>query len=165
MLIPAAEENGIIKIFSIDETEYMFNRSGTFDGRDVFAPIAGHLSKGISPEDIGSPINKVTLLKFKQSIIKKNIIHSSVLHVDNFGNLITNLSINDFDNWFQLEKPIYIKIGKKSYPIILSSNYESINENVGLIKGSSALIEVSMKQSSASNFLKLKPNDDLIIYQ
>ena len=165
LLIPAAEEHGITKFFSIDETEYMFKRSGTFDGRDVFAPIAGHLSKGIPPEDLGSPINKVTLLKFKQSIIQKNTIHSSVLHVDTFGNLITNLSINDFDNWAQSEKPIYIKIDKKSYPITLSSNYKNINKNIGLIKGSSDLIEISMKQSSASNFLKLKPNDDLVIYQ
>jgi S-adenosylmethionine hydrolase len=65
--------------------------SSTFHGRDVFAPVAGHLSLGVPPSDLGEPVADWVSLDELQPSVVGDEVRGEVVFVDGFGNLITNL--------------------------------------------------------------------------
>jgi len=65
--------------------------SSTFHGRDVFAPVAGHLSLGVPPADLGEPMTDWVSLDELQPSVVGDEVRGEVVFVDGFGNLITNL--------------------------------------------------------------------------
>ncbi len=87
------------KIVSITEEKFMLEsrrkslplQGVTFDGRDVFAPVAAWLSKGVRAEEFGPEINDPLELPLPEPAFKGGRIYGQVLHVDRFGNCITNI--------------------------------------------------------------------------
>jgi S-adenosylmethionine hydrolase len=67
--------------------------SATFQGRDVFAPVAAHLARGITLRDLGTPLDPSSLkhLDFKYASRQKGHIEAHIVYVDHFGNLISNI--------------------------------------------------------------------------
>jgi S-adenosyl-L-methionine hydrolase (adenosine-forming) len=72
--------------------------STTFHGRDVFAPLAGWLSRGVSPASFGEVIEDYVRLEITQPMKRRNSdgLDGVVIHVDRFGNCVTNLTDADF---------------------------------------------------------------------
>ncbi len=66
--------------------------SHTFHGRDVFAPAAAHLSTGAPPEEFGPPVAEVVWLNLPPPAESGSVIEGRIIHVDRFGNLITNIA-------------------------------------------------------------------------
>lgn len=84
-----------VRVFQIERDDLLRQPpSATFHGRDVFAPIAAHLSKGLSPESVGNEISDFVRLEVPRpsAIEGERRITGSVIHVDHFGNCITNLT-------------------------------------------------------------------------
>ena len=63
----------------------------TFHGRDVFAPVAGHLARYVRPDAMGSPIDDAVPAPAILARSEGGVIEGRVVHVDRFGNLITNI--------------------------------------------------------------------------
>lgn len=128
------------------------NASMTFHGRDVFAKAAAMLEKGIKIELLGSK----TAIKTKLDFNLKGR-HGEIVRIDNFGNIITNLS--------SLNKKLYeVKTKNFSQKLGFYKTYESAPINkLFLIKGSSDTLEISVKNSKASEKLKLKTGDRIEI--
>jgi S-adenosylmethionine hydrolase len=91
LLMPAAESlGGIVGVRVIENRDWLLPRtSSTFHGRDVFAPVAGHLARGDRFEDAGRPIDPATLveLRFPAPIVGEGRLETTVTYVDSFGNL------------------------------------------------------------------------------
>lgn len=117
--------------------------SRTFHGRDIFASVAAHLASGTPLESIG-PI--VTDFKIQSTFQN----HPTILRVDKFGNLITNLRFN------QLGTGFVIRAGGIEVRRILSSYTEALPGEVFAIEGSAGLIELSLNQGSAADRLNLR---------
>ncbi len=66
----------------------------TFQGRDLFAPVASHLANGVPPADLGQPValESLVLLPAAASVLSPDVIEGRVIAVDHFGNLITNIA-------------------------------------------------------------------------
>jgi hypothetical protein len=77
----------------LDRPEYWLpSVSRTFHGRDIFAPVAAHLAAGIRPEALASPIDDpVRLPPTQPERLGNSEIAGHVIHVDRFGNLITDV--------------------------------------------------------------------------
>ena len=121
--------------------------SATFHGRDVFAPVAARLSLGIPPADFGEVITSLTLLpQLYPYHARDNLLVGHILHIDNFGNLITNIKGDDLPG-----QVITVEVGNH---IIsgLSRTYEEGKELLALV-GSSGYLEVSLRGGNASTFL------------
>lgn len=74
------------------EHYFLPDRSGTFDGRDVFAPVAGWLSRGINILKFGDPITDYVTLPFPTpSMPAEHIIEGEIISIDIFGNAISNI--------------------------------------------------------------------------
>ncbi len=122
--------------------------SQTFHGRDIFAPVAAHLARGIAPARFGKRIQDPVRAAFSRPVQKgPKRWAGSILKVDSFGNLVTNF---DSESWRQLAvQPFRMQINKHSISRV-AANYASAKPNeLFLIEGSSGYLEVSLQQSSA----------------
>lgn len=66
--------------------------SATFHGRDIMAPVAAHLSLGLSPEDLGPPHDALVELDFAEAVALPGKVIGQIESIDSFGNLITNIT-------------------------------------------------------------------------
>jgi S-adenosylmethionine hydrolase len=79
---------------ALDRPEYHLpHPSATFHGRDIFAPGAAHLARGVPLEELGSPLSTERLMRFAIPEPERHAagITAHIVHVDHFGNLITDL--------------------------------------------------------------------------
>jgi len=87
LLHPAASERGINRIVALTKGEYHLPRvSRTFHGRDIFAPVAGHLARGVAAEDFGPVLSEMKTLPLATASRDANGVVGEVVHVDRFGN-------------------------------------------------------------------------------
>jgi S-adenosyl-L-methionine hydrolase (adenosine-forming) len=76
--------------------------SSTFHGRDIFAPAAAHIAHGVSLAEFGSHIDPADLIRLEQVYFEREgeVINARIIHVDNFGNLITSIPLNAVPDLF-----------------------------------------------------------------
>jgi len=78
--------------YELTNREYWLHPvSETFHGRDIFAPVAAHLSLGIRPESVGTPVSDLVGLSMPEPTRQGSAIRGQVIYVDHFGNLVTNI--------------------------------------------------------------------------
>ena len=91
VLMPAASVlGGALEARSLENRELLLARtSSTFHGRDIFAPIAGHLATGVPFEEVGPVLDLATLvaLDFPRPRVVDGALETSVLFIDSFGNV------------------------------------------------------------------------------
>lgn len=94
LLITKLEAHSIpIRFVHLDREEYWLPQvSRSFHGRDVFAPVAAHLARGVPLEQLGSPIEDLVRLDAPLPERLENGWRAQVLHIDRFGNLALNLT-------------------------------------------------------------------------
>jgi S-adenosylmethionine hydrolase len=100
LLIPAAERTGIAAAHELANPDYALpSISRTFHGRDLFAPAAAHLARGVSLQDLGPPIDPGALVRLDlpQPEVGPNRIAATVLYVDAFGNVALNITRHHVD--------------------------------------------------------------------
>ncbi|HEY3304545.1 MAG TPA: SAM-dependent chlorinase/fluorinase [Candidatus Binatia bacterium] len=92
----AVRENTVGTIMELaNESYHLKPKSATFHGRDVFAPVAAHLSLGAAVHKLGSKLKTYTRLDWPEVMKTEDGIQGEIIYIDNFGNLITNLSEQD----------------------------------------------------------------------
>ena len=131
---------------------FLKNVSNTFHGRDVFAPAAAHLSKGLAPAKFGKPIHDC-LRNFlsKPSRLSRHDWAGVVLKADRFGNLITNFHIDEFPDL--MEHSMELRAGLERINRLASTYSETAVGELSAIVGSSGYIEVVVNQGSAAKKL------------
>jgi len=131
--------------------------SPTFHGRDIFAPVAAHLSRGVALKEFGETIETIKLIpELRPCRSGDGGLVGSVIHIDYFGNLITSIRSNDLP---KETDAIIIEAG--NYEISgLSLTYGSAEGLLALI-GSSGYLEISLRDGSAATFLGVKPGDEV----
>lgn len=150
---PVIEGNRDRKIFSLTEEKYFLPHvTGTFHGREIFAPVAAHLSLGVDLEKIGEEIEDPMELSSPAPYIRDNILHGQVLRIDNFGNLITNIRGDDLKDYLKNLNPI-IQIGNLRIEKV-DKIYSEVEKGEPLaIINSSELLEVAVNLGRASEYV------------
>lgn len=153
-LIYEREES--IEVRHITSDHYFLNPvSNTFHGRDIFAPVAGWLSKWVEPDKFGEVIEDYA--KFASPKPKKasdQLITGVVLKVDKFGNIITNLTPEDVPQLFA-ENPPPFKIVLNQQEITRLNLAYSMGKpsEIFAIVGSSGYLEICTNRGSAAKAL------------
>ncbi len=158
----AAKIDGIEKVVKIKNTTYFLKPiSNTFHGRDIFAPVAGHLAQNEPIENFGTEIKDWIQLEIP-SITKNEMIQAEIIHIDRFGNVITNIPrtfLTDF-----VGKELEIKIEKKIHTIPFCTTYSQVQVgNILGIIGSSDYLEISINQGNAAERLGVQVEDQIDI--
>jgi S-adenosylmethionine hydrolase len=149
LLLPAVDRLGgcALAVELTDSRYWRPNPSQTFHGRDVFGPVAGHLANGIL-ERIEA-LGRVTSDVQRLSLPEPKGACGQVLHVDTYGNLITNLPATSLPPRFQ------VRLGNRL--IEGATHYAAVPEGtlVALV-GSAGLLEISARNASAASITRAK---------
>jgi S-adenosylmethionine hydrolase len=126
--------------------------SQTFHGRDIFAPVAAHLASGVAAAKFGPRIeNYLRLTLAHPSRTARRGWTGMILHVDHFGNIVTNIPLAEFP---QIEKqPFEISIGFRTVEKLAHSYAGMPSGELFAIVGSSGFLEISANQDSAARIL------------
>ena len=165
LLIPAAHFLGDFVVYEISNKEFMLNSiSSTFHGRDVFTPIAAHITNGVPFEEIGNRTNDFVNLDFGRGDIKDNTVIGKVIYVDRFGNVITNINKDILPKDFEFNKKIRLSLGRNFKEMPFVKSYDFVKKG-GILAtyGSSNFLEIGINQGNAAKKLSIKENDKLKI--
>jgi S-adenosyl-L-methionine hydrolase (adenosine-forming) len=129
----------------------------TFHGRDIFAPAAAHLSKGVAFEKVGPRIKDIVRLKISLARETGNKITGRILYIDHFGNAITNIPSSLVSRRIN---HVFVK-GRK---IPLCSCYADVDEGKPLaVIGSCGFMEIAVNKGNAAKKMRLNIGDKVEI--
>ena len=156
-----APDNQVLKyIFHSSETltvvnvlnkEFFLKKiSHTFHGRDIFAPVAAHLSTGVGIEQLGHETKNYDRGEIDHPIITKTNIIGKIVYSDKFGNLISNIPAEE------IKQPVsLIQIGSIRITQLSNSYIEvAVNQPLAII-GSSGYLEIAIRNGNARQQLSL----------
>lgn len=128
--------------------------SATFHGRDVFAPIAAALSTGINPEQLGVEVQDLARLdNLKPQRRDRQTIEAAIIHIDRFGNCITNLTREDLTAEM-IARGVRLKInGREITSFRRFFAEENAPDELFAIWGSAGYLEIAANRNSAARLL------------
>jgi S-adenosylmethionine hydrolase len=135
-----------------DSRYFLKSVSQTFHGRDIFAPVAAHLARGIRPAKFGPKIDDLLYNNwFEPQRTSRRVWTGAVFKADRFGNLITNLKMSDFD--LPNRRAFEVRVGLERVHLVVRSFSDAQPGELFVIEGSSGYIEVCANQGSAAQIL------------
>ena len=147
VLMLAAKNQGIKHTYELSNPKLMLPKvSATFHGRDIFAPAAAYLDIGVKPAEFGPEVADVVMPEFARVKRGDGFLIGEILHVDGFGNIITNISQKEMAQ----AKAVNIKLHNISLNIAFGKTYAQTKsrEAIALI-GSHGFLEIALNQASA----------------
>jgi S-adenosyl-L-methionine hydrolase (adenosine-forming) len=149
-------------IRQLDNPKYFLKTiSRTFHGRDIFAPVAAHLSRGLSLERLGRELKDFVRLPWLKPTRQRGEICGEILYIDHFGNAITNIEAVLVSGRRKVTCEV---IGRRKVRCPLAAFYGAVpaNSPVAVI-GSSGFLEIAVNGSSAAQRFGLKIGNALIV--
>ena len=163
LLSLAAKKDGVKKAIVLSNRSFFRpSVSTTFHGRDVFAPIAGHLSTGIQPEALGRRVRSWVKLDSGEPRRVKADLVGEISRIDAFGNIVTNINPQDL-NRFAGKRAIVISIGKREIRGLKKGYGEVKKGELLALIGSGDFLEISVREGNAQKALKSRRGDKVRI--
>lgn len=164
LLFPAASSDGIRAAYVINDRRYERPYGETFHGRDVFAKVAAEIVSGRRPSM--SRIGEGSIVKLEimgRVPLGAKRFQLLVLHIDRFGNVITNLSSRDFRE-LGLEGHLKVDVEGRSYiaKVVRAYGEAEPGDLVALI-GGTGFLELAVNRGNASELLKVEPGDAIVL--
>jgi len=159
LLIPAARSAGEPEVYEITNKK-LFNPdvSSTFHGRDIFAPVGAHISKGMDIADVGRRISDFFDLGFGKGKKMEDSVEGRVIFVDEFGNIVTNIS----SDIVSFQPGDIMEIENKR--VVFQRSYGSCKEREPLaLIGSHGYLEIAVNRGNAANVFNKKQGDEIFI--
>jgi S-adenosylmethionine hydrolase len=160
LLIPAATFLGNLEVYEIKSELIPDEVSSTFHGRDIFAPVAAYLSKGMDLKKIGRIADEYVNLDFSGYMIQKDYIKTKVIYIDEFGNLVTNIPEGNFVK--RLHQGAVLSIAGRQMPFFKTYGEVPKGTLLSLI-GSHGFFEIAVNHGSASKLLHLNNGNEITI--
>lgn len=161
-----APDNGLLsfvvsdgaRVFALTNERYFRAPvSNTFHGRDIFAPVAAHLSLGVGPEELGDEIFDPVRLAEGKATTSESGVKGEIIHIDRFGNLVTNVAFGDLPASYIVEiNGRVIEKGCRYYA-------EANKGELFLIAGSAGFLEISVRDGSAAKELAVEEGSSVVV--
>ena len=157
-----APDNGVLSMVYAKEerirvrhvtSDHYFRQpvSNTFHGRDVFAPVAAYLAKMVDSHQFGEEIEDyVRFAAPRPKAVAENRLRAVVLKVDRFGNLITNVTLEDAPALFAGKVGFKIVVGSKEITAIRTAYADGAPGEVFAIVGSMGYLEIVANRAAAA---------------
>lgn len=141
--------------------------SRTFHGRDVFAPVAAHLANGVPLSALGDPVTEVVRLELAAARAQEDgSIVGQVIHVDRFGNLVTNIPVQMLsarEHWRVTVGQVTIG-GPAGGLAVSATTYSSVGvgDTLALVGGHGNL-EIAVREGSAARLLGVAIGERVLV--
>jgi len=147
-----------------NEKFFKHPQSATFHGRDVFAPVAAALSRGVSAEEFGPLIDDAIVLEsLTPRANEDGTLAAVIIHIDRFGNCITNLTTEHLTS----EVDRRVRLTVNNHVITSIRKYFSAeaddSESLFMIPGSAGFVEIAAQNSSAAAILKVRRGQSITL--
>lgn len=137
-----------------NEKYFLSPVSATFQGRDIFAPVAAALATGVKPDELGTSARKIVRLKsLKPEKLGNGKIKARIIHTDRFGNCITNLTQIDLTSE-AIKAGAQLRVNGKKIGSFKQFFSEEGREKLFAIWGSAGFLEIAATNKSAAKILK-----------
>jgi len=138
-------------MYVIDDQRYFLpSVSATFDGRDIMAPVAAHLARGVNPQAFGPLTDRVEILPLAhRAEVVEHGLRGRVIYVDRFGNLVTNIHNEQLTSTGARRTWEVVVEGSSVGPVRRAFFEVPPGEPLAFI-GSTGLLEVAVNQGSAA---------------
>ncbi len=142
------------------------NVSGTFHGRDIFAPVAAHLSKGVALSELGTPIDDPITFETPEASVRPQTIKGEVIYIDRFGNLITNIEREPLERWLSEQQGgrISVQLGSRDIEGISRTFGDVAAGHVVALVGGSGMLEIGINQGNAADYLGIGKGFPVMVY-
>ncbi len=159
----AQEGNSVLEVVHLNRPEYWLPEiSHTFHGRDVFAPVAGHLSLGVPLKALGEEIRDwVRLSSVSPTRREDGALVTDVIHIDHFGNVVINVARGDLKD-IKNDK-LVIKIANQQIHGLNKSYSDVASGQPVALFGSSGYLEVGIRDGSAARSFGIHLGDRVIL--
>jgi len=155
LLSLAAPASAVTRIIHLTNEEYfLLPRSQTFHGRDVFAPVAAHLSLGVSPKQFGESIPTMEQITLPRVEPRANGLTGTVIYVDHFGNVTTNITAGDLRP-FSMNSLLVSMNAMQIHGVVPSYAAVEIGAPAVVIN-SWGLLEIAVRNGSAAQRFNLR---------
>ena len=150
------------KVRHVTNTDYFLpDRSSTFHGRDIFAPVAAALAQGVRPVELGPIIQDPVRFGLTEcELLADGTIAGRVIHVDHFGNCVTNFAWNQLQHLLKAQ-PFCLRVKEHEIQKLLRYYSEATTQLPFVIVGSAGFLEISVRCSSAAHELKIAVGDSV----
>jgi len=154
-------------VFHLTNADY-FRRdvSTTFHGRDIFAPVAGALSRGVRAAALGPVVtDAVRLALAAPRRLDDDTLEASVIHIDRFGNLITNITPRDLPD-DAIRRGARLTLSGRDIKSFRRFFAEDDAESPGepfAIWGSAGLLEIAVYRDSAARLLAARRGQKIVV--
>jgi S-adenosylmethionine hydrolase len=161
LLAPAvAMVGGATRAVELTNREYHLAAPGpTFDGRDVFAPVAAHLCAGVPLDEIGTDVDPVTLLPTVIPLTREEDggLEAEVLWVDAFGNAQLNVDPDEIVSYGEV---VRVQCGELSRIAKRVDTFADLGVGeIGIVVDSYGLVALAGDRSSAAEVLRIVAGD------
>ncbi len=166
LLWQAAQKNGIQSAVHLTQSTYFLEKiSSTFHGRDIFAPIAAHLSLGLEMGKLGTPINDPVndLVHLDLPVPEKqgNSLILTVLDIDIYGNITLNITQDEFKAF--VKDCFCLSVGTAQISACHKTYDQAGEDQPFLLASSSGYMEVALKNGNAAEQLGIKRLDQVVL--
>ncbi|MFM8802859.1 MAG: S-adenosyl-l-methionine hydroxide adenosyltransferase family protein [Planctomycetia bacterium] len=127
--------------------------AATFHGRDVLAPLAARLLDGLAPESLGEPVDRLASLPWPEPEEAPAGIRGEVIHVDAFGNLVTNLPASLLP---RLRAAGRLRVGEHEITTLVRTYGEAAAGTAVVLVGSQGFIEAAVVEGRADARLQAR---------
>jgi len=159
----ALKREKVKKAVALTNPKYFLSPvSNTFHGRDLFAPVAAYLSLGVKPEAFGPELSSWGEFDFKKPRIREGRLIGEILHIDAFGNLISNIDKEQLFH-FVKDHSFVIRVGKRTIRGLKKGYWEGKRNEAMALIGSGGFLEISVREGNAQKRLRVKKGDQVTI--
>ena len=139
--------------------------SNTFHGRDVFAPVAAHLSLGTAPDLLGESAPSIVALALPIPRPDGNTIRGQVIFADAFGNLVTDITADALAQIgsFPGDPSVSVTIAGQTITGLSRTFHHPPGDELRALIGSHGRLEIALTDGSASNMLDARPGVLVVI--
>jgi S-adenosylmethionine hydrolase len=138
--------------------------SSTFHGRDVFAPVAAALSTDTPPEEFGPALENIVRLTLLSPRTTADGIEGSIIHIDRFGNCITNFTAEHI-NQESIAAGAKLIVNKREITSIRKffADQSGPKNELFMLVGSAGFVEIAAQNASAAAILTAKRGDSVLL--
>jgi S-adenosyl-L-methionine hydrolase (adenosine-forming) len=139
------------KMVSLENPDYFLPQvSPSFHGRDLFAPVAAHLSLGLELGRLGPPLSDPVRLSWPEPSVTPALIRGEIIHVDRFGNLVSNIAAGAWHTWLQgAENKFRLQVGRRTLTRLGRTYGEVPPGELLALVGSHGYLEIACSGGSA----------------
>jgi S-adenosyl-L-methionine hydrolase (adenosine-forming) len=128
--------------------------SSTFHGRDILAPVAAHLARGVRPEELGPVVSEWVELPFPRASTEAGRLRGEVVFVDHYGNLISNIPGAAFRELGA--GPVRVRVGRRVVTQCVDAYAEADPGTPVALVSSGGWLEVAVNRGNAAAVLKAR---------